>query len=85
MRGAAGRRWASLTRSGRGGRLARGESLGEAIRIMFASKEERRRIAARKFPGRGAPPGRVAQRGDAEVSGDAVAEVLDAGVVCRRA
>jgi hypothetical protein len=32
--------------------LARNESLREAVRIIFASKEERRKIAARKFPAR---------------------------------
>lgn len=56
--------------------LARGESLGEAIRIVFASKEERRKIAARKFPGRGVPAG-ADRRTISEVPQGAVAEVLD--------
>jgi hypothetical protein len=56
--------------------LARGESFGETIRIMFASKEERRKIAARKFPGRGVPT--AADRWTIpEVPQAAVAEVLD--------
>jgi hypothetical protein len=56
--------------------LARGESLGETIRIMFASKEERRKIAARKFPGRGVPQ-KEARRATSEVPAGAVEEVLD--------
>jgi hypothetical protein len=52
--------------------LARDESFGEAVRIMFASREERRRIAARKFPGRTV---RKAQR----QASDAFAGLLDAG------
>jgi hypothetical protein len=56
--------------------LARGESLGETIRIMFASKEERRKIAARKFPGRGVPSSEARPR-ISEVPPGAVAEVLD--------
>jgi hypothetical protein len=56
--------------------LAQGESLGETIRIMFASKEARRRIAARKFPGRGVPTGE-GRRTISEVSRVASAEVVD--------
>ncbi len=57
--------------------LARGEGLGEAVRIMFASKEERRRIAARKFPGRGGVPVSAARRTGPEVPKVPISEFLD--------
>ncbi len=48
--------------------LARGEALGDAVRIFFAPKEERRKIAARKFPGRGIlPAGRSPRRAEGEI------------------
>ena len=37
--------------------LASGESLRETVRIFLATKQERRKIAARKFPGRSIPTG----------------------------
>jgi hypothetical protein len=58
--------------------LARGESLGETIRIFLASKEERRKIAARKFPGRAVPTGAASRAAGPTVPDDMVAALLDA-------
>jgi hypothetical protein len=57
--------------------LARGESMGETFRIMFASKTERRKIAARKFPGRSVPGGPERRSSPVAAEGDAGA-FLDA-------
>jgi hypothetical protein len=59
--------------------LSRGESLGEKLRIFLASKEERRRIAARKFPGRAVPTGAARRSVGPVVPDDVLAELLDAG------
>jgi hypothetical protein len=59
--------------------LSRGEGPIETLRIFLASKEERRKIAARKFPGR-AVPTRVARRGAGPyVAHDVLAALVDAG------
>jgi hypothetical protein len=48
--------------------LARGETLADALHIFFASKEERRKIAARKYPGRGVlTVGRGPRRPEGEI------------------
>lgn len=57
--------------------LSRGESLRETIRIFLASKDERKKIAARKFPGRAVPTGAVRRPARPQAAGELVAALLD--------
>ena len=57
--------------------LARGESAAGMIRIFLASKEERRRIAARKFPGGAVPMGAQLPDMRQRAAGETVAALLD--------
>jgi hypothetical protein len=57
--------------------LSRGESLRETIRIFLASKDERKKIAARKFPGRAVPISAVRRPARGQAAGRLVAALLD--------
>lgn len=59
--------------------LSRGESLAQTIRIFLSSKEERRKIAARKFPGRAVPMTAARHRPGPPPAADMLVSLLDAG------
>ena len=57
--------------------LARGESLGATVRIFLASREERKKIAARKFPGGSMPKGALRPDARRQAAGETVATLVD--------